>query len=1125
MPKRRRHRNSLRSCPSCKNFRIKGSIDDILEHMLANNDCKEDICWCPHCQSNFIDMTSLAKHIFASPQCSSAERISNQPSDLVGTATSNNSRIQSIVTQEIAPSSVNRHEPSLTYNISHAEVINTRLTPLSSANNPLNTNGALPLNENEIHDNNEQQQLDQDHDDNENDDYILPLNEGVEFENEEQYLQWDDAGDDNDNDFDRNFNNSDEEPDELSVHRHDFIENHGDQEFQQDEEPVNHHNILDNQQPSLVILEMGSNLREARKESLFMLQTRKQELLDLYLVTIGKGSSLTTFDETLKWSNRHSNNKYQGLNRANFLKEMGSLAYGSTMVEDFRPKSKEILLSTGRKTVITLFNLNAVITDLLCNSDLMKKENLIFDYNVEFSDCVQHQSNVYGDVNTGSWWRDTQNDICAGTVNGKRKVLWPLILFIDGVCHGDFQKLSQEPVLATFSAFKREVRNRPEAWRPLAYLDFKGNMQGKVSGKQSLQEYSDVLKEVFKELAILQKHGFEWNFEFEHPNDSNVILMIPIQFIIGDCEGHDKLVGRYACHTIGAKCLVRDCFILTEEAADPNHVCVWRTPENMAEHLVSDERSQQTSFHVVTNPFHEVLSFGTDERGIYGATMPEILHMYNQGILTFMADIIIHDLSAKGEKALDSVCAHLYHTARVQSSREFPLIGAFREGISSVSKLKAEERLSRVFVIYQALMCSSFVSYLQRNKKQGSDDHSIEYFQSLTYVLENAMCLHDFLKKDIHDISDFHHAGNGESIALRKVRIFMQSLLDVLPTEKGMGWMKTKFHQLIHIILNTIRHGCACNWDGGRPEYFGKYFAKNNATRTQKRQISLAWQTALRFFEHHCVLEVERLLVNFGKLTIKDTSSYSHLFDSKETEIEFANEHMSAPIQFPVPAAPIIAHSAQGSRFTYGSDGLDGDLHERKLKWDNKAPSRGFDDNLLRFLANRLWLHDSGGVISQNSVVNGYTELKYGDDLFRAHPLYRKSAVWNDWAMISWAGGDQLLPARILMFISLKNCEIVANNDDPFLERKDYAVIHSVVDDDYVYRRNGNGQYALKSRIATRHVLERSYRLVPIEAIAGPAYVFANDAGKIEDELSPYDHSIICLKDRSCWKDSFLRNV
>jgi len=75
--------------------------------------------------------------------------------------------------------------------------------------------------------------------------------------------------------------------------------------------------------------------------------------------------------------------------------------------------------------------------------------------------------------------------------------------------------------------------------------------------------------------------------------------------------------------------------------------------------------------------------------------------MYNQGILTFMADIIIHDLSAKGEKALNSVCNHLYHTARVQSSREFPLIGAFREGISTDNEfacLREDIRPGRVTV-------------------------------------------------------------------------------------------------------------------------------------------------------------------------------------------------------------------------------------------------------------------------------------------------------------------------------------------------------------------------------------------------------------------------------------------
>ena len=538
-----------RSCPSCKNFEVFGSIDDILEHMLENNECKKKVHACPHCESNFINITSLSKHLNQSSQCRFKHNMCNQMSDLVGTTLSNNARIQSITTQEIAPSSIYRHEPSLTYNIMHAEVTNSRLTP-SAVKNTLDTHRPLPVNDNEMLDDNEE--IDQD-------DYNFPRG-GVDFVGQEHVvLLEEEEGFDYDNHFDAS---SDEEPDEVPVYFNDHVDDR--------EEPNNDNNL--EHQPTVVIMEMSRKLRESRNELGFMLQTRKQQLLDLYLVTIGKGTSLTTFDETLKWSNRHFNNIYTGINRESFLRDMKLLAYGSEISKAYEPKSREVLLSTGRKTVLTLFNLNAIITDLLCNSDLMKKENLIFDYNVAFSDCSQHESNVYGEVNTGKWWCDTQNDICAGMINGKRKVLWPLILFIDGVCHGEFTKLSQEPVLVTFSAFKREIRNRPEAWRPLAFLDYKGNMAGDVGGKQSLQEYSDVLKEVFKDLAILQKNGFEWNFEFEHPNDSNVILMIPIQFIIGDCEGHDKLVGRYKSHG-NTKCLVRDCFVLTEDGDDPLHVC------------------------------------------------------------------------------------------------------------------------------------------------------------------------------------------------------------------------------------------------------------------------------------------------------------------------------------------------------------------------------------------------------------------------------------------------------------------------------------------------------------------------------------------------------------------------
>jgi hypothetical protein len=48
-------------------------------------------------------------------------------------------------------------------------------------------------------------------------------------------------------------------------------------------------------------------------------------------------------------------------------------------------------------------------------------------------------------------------------------VLWPLILFINGIVHGEFTNLNQEPVLITFSAFNRDIRNKAQAWIPIAY--------------------------------------------------------------------------------------------------------------------------------------------------------------------------------------------------------------------------------------------------------------------------------------------------------------------------------------------------------------------------------------------------------------------------------------------------------------------------------------------------------------------------------------------------------------------------------------------------------------------------------------------------------------------------------
>jgi hypothetical protein len=57
-------------------------------------------------------------------------------------------------------------------------------------------------------------------------------------------------------------------------------------------------------------------------------------------------------------------------------------------------------------------------------------------------------------------------------------------------------------------------------------------------------------------------------------------LFFPIQFIIGDCEGHDKLCGHFKSHN-NTPGLVQDCDIPTNMADDTDHVCHFYTVDEM----------------------------------------------------------------------------------------------------------------------------------------------------------------------------------------------------------------------------------------------------------------------------------------------------------------------------------------------------------------------------------------------------------------------------------------------------------------------------------------------------------------------------------------------------------------
>jgi hypothetical protein len=109
---------------------------------------------------------------------------------------------------------------------------------------------------------------------------------------------------------------------------------------------------------------------------------------------------------------------------------------------------------------VTVFDVHPIIVELLCNEDLIVRDNLVFGDD-DFMACntgLVGNMDVYDDVNTGSWWKETTEKLKEDHPDIQDcRVLWPLMLFIDDVSHGKFTNLNQEPVLMTFSAFKRTV--------------------------------------------------------------------------------------------------------------------------------------------------------------------------------------------------------------------------------------------------------------------------------------------------------------------------------------------------------------------------------------------------------------------------------------------------------------------------------------------------------------------------------------------------------------------------------------------------------------------------------------------------------------------------------------------
>jgi len=320
--------------------------------------------------------------------------------------------------------------------------------------------------------------------------------------------------------------------------------------------------------------------------------------LDLLTMLDRKGVPLGLYDEIVSWVGRcSSQHQYKfdesPIKREKLLDEL----FTRFDMHGLKPKEKTILLPGTRATVkLVLHDVHQAVYSLLNDSNLMQDDNLLFEGETPYSPPPQDKT-VIGDINTGDRFRACYQAMCTVPY---RDVLCPLIAFANKTHTDVHGNLCLEPVSITLGIFNRATRIKPEAWRVIGYVKNQSVLP-KASPVKKAQDYHFMMDEILRGVVNLQQtEGLFWKLQYKDQTH-DVVFKLPVLFVIGDNEGHNKLCGRYLSWK--AQRLCRYCDTVFENIGNPNTKFT-HTKQSEVEKLVrlkDTERLKNMSQHLLCN--------------------------------------------------------------------------------------------------------------------------------------------------------------------------------------------------------------------------------------------------------------------------------------------------------------------------------------------------------------------------------------------------------------------------------------------------------------------------------------------------------------------------------------------
>ncbi len=353
-----------RKCQQCGLVMKIASLELLLSHMQSSSMCKDAIMTCESCLMSFPDETSLLKHMSAKKQCLDRHNMGSMDPSIVLTTSYTNQ-----LTEGDGQILSVAYEPSKRTTLTATAVLNSHSTYSSRRHaSGVSNEGIIhnlsdrclkPVSSSEGH-----LRLVHTHSPSRNKVITESGSVEVEFElspDADECLSSDNNSVSNVND------GSDLSAIESMVSTSSVDGDMFDNGLEHHDEPGIALNI--EEMDGLKIL--SAKMRRLQMSS-FNIPTDIQMIMDLYLRTIGRGTSLSAFDDCLNWAITHSLINCHVMSRKPLLDHLTTAIYGKEYLQLCRPKQHRVHLCTGRIAEVTVFDIRTVILDMLCNEHLMK---------------------------------------------------------------------------------------------------------------------------------------------------------------------------------------------------------------------------------------------------------------------------------------------------------------------------------------------------------------------------------------------------------------------------------------------------------------------------------------------------------------------------------------------------------------------------------------------------------------------------------------------------------------------------------------------------------------------------------------------------------------------------------